>query len=930
MKKFIKALSIMLAVFMLTGAVELSAAETEALPSRGEIITAVITKTVGNVDADSFAESEDASYKLTEKRLNAMKRAGELSGGGEYINAVIPYAFNYGDGNTLLTDNERVGSDLAYLINQTAPRTQILLMKTLNAYGIVTDKAVTDAYSDAVKLGADIILLDTAVFAGKTDGSDIPAGLYELIRDAYSKGIYTVAPAGDYSVNGGNNAWSELTGSSYALASLPDVKSACAPSTLDEVIAVASRENMYYESITLTTGDGVKIGYSDTTARYEIAGNEGFTGVFDGMTLEYVQVDGQGSAEDCASVELEGKLALIKRGGLTFVEKLENAYNAGAVGAVIYDNIKNNPDAVLMSLEGAKLPAVFISAEDGALLIEAENKTLVITKGETGYIENKRGGEISEFSSRGGMELNSPEFSAVGGLVNVMPDENGGDRVASGTVYAAANFTASLALIIDQCRAKNLNLTPDELLTAMKNASLPIAYNGTDAVRTEYSPRAQGWGSVELKAPFELTSTLIHEGKPYISLGSLKRANCILKFTLTNITDTAHTYKVSASVTGESCTGFTEDESGYLRDIRQTGGSQSDSDTPMLMTAVPRAFINATIMTGENTRDTGNCNLHSEAFKPLSYTLEAGESRKISLSVRLDDATAKEYSTAFENGYFIEGYIYAEDEESGKASIPYSGFVGKLAQTPVFDEDFYSDSSAYEQTYCYTYEYNNQSRDSLMLGENVFVQGKQADRALIAFSPDNDGHGDELLFGFTLNRDVKSAHFEIYRGDGEFLYKLPIDGGLKRSYSNSDGIKQYKAMVWDGRADDNSAYVYPDGEYYFILFCTPSDGGRVQTLKMPFIIDTAAPVVEAYEISERDGKTILTVEVSDDNYVQAVRLYNAATTAEAQSIDTLAVPETTAHTVTVEFDITENQGQLYLEISDYAYNISLTRVEAGE
>jgi serine protease len=48
---------------------------------------------------------------------------------------------------------------------------------------------------------------------------------------------------------------------------------------------------------------------------------------------------GLGKAEDFAKVNVKGKFALIGRGEIKFLEKIENAINAGAVGAVIYNNV---------------------------------------------------------------------------------------------------------------------------------------------------------------------------------------------------------------------------------------------------------------------------------------------------------------------------------------------------------------------------------------------------------------------------------------------------------------------------------------------------------------------------------------------------------------------------------------------------------------
>ncbi len=64
---------------------------------------------------------------------------------------------------------------------------------------------------------------------------------------------------------------------------------------------------------------------------------------------------------------LSGAIALISRGTCFFVDKLTNAQAAGAVGAVVYDNVPNE-DLITMAAGGVALPANFVSQQDGAML----------------------------------------------------------------------------------------------------------------------------------------------------------------------------------------------------------------------------------------------------------------------------------------------------------------------------------------------------------------------------------------------------------------------------------------------------------------------------------------------------------------------------------------------------------------------------------
>lgn len=70
--------------------------------------------------------------------------------------------------------------------------------------------------------------------------------------------------------------------------------------------------------------------------------------------------------------DISGKIALIKRGGCFFSNKVKNAQDAGATAVIVMDSIPNNPVRLSMSstgLLGITIPAVFITKEIGDELI---------------------------------------------------------------------------------------------------------------------------------------------------------------------------------------------------------------------------------------------------------------------------------------------------------------------------------------------------------------------------------------------------------------------------------------------------------------------------------------------------------------------------------------------------------------------------------
>jgi aminopeptidase YwaD len=73
--------------------------------------------------------------------------------------------------------------------------------------------------------------------------------------------------------------------------------------------------------------------------------------------------------EDIPPGGLDGRVALVERGLIRFSEKVERLADAGAVGAVIYNNAQGNFQGVLSS-GGSEIPAVGICREDGERLLD--------------------------------------------------------------------------------------------------------------------------------------------------------------------------------------------------------------------------------------------------------------------------------------------------------------------------------------------------------------------------------------------------------------------------------------------------------------------------------------------------------------------------------------------------------------------------------
>ena len=91
------------------------------------------------------------------------------------------------------------------------------------------------------------------------------------------------------------------------------------------------------------------------------------------ITANLVLVDDGTAApeEGCSPLingaQLSGNIALVQRGSCTFVSKVQNAENAGAVAVMVYNNVSGGPITMGGTDPGLAIPAVMVSMADGLL-----------------------------------------------------------------------------------------------------------------------------------------------------------------------------------------------------------------------------------------------------------------------------------------------------------------------------------------------------------------------------------------------------------------------------------------------------------------------------------------------------------------------------------------------------------------------------------
>ncbi|MBQ5973392.1 MAG: S8 family serine peptidase [Oscillospiraceae bacterium] len=465
--------------------------------SRIAIIDTGLDTTHQSFDADAF------SYAISQlENAPALMTAGDIPGGlngsGTYLNAKIPYAYNYVDGNTTvnhLNDTEgehgshvagiaaanrfiKSGSSYVEAIDSVhavgmAPDAQLLIMKVFGASGGAYDSDYFAAIEDAVALKCDAANLSL--------GSGAPGWTF---ANSYQTLLNNLAASEDIgmvlSISAGNSgAFTEALNTDLYIDDV-GMHTGGSPGSFINSLGVAAAENIGATGAPLKVG-GRSIFYTETPVEQT---SRGLFASIPG-TYDFVYIDAKGTASDYSAVNgavsLSGKVVIVNRGELSFVEKGNNAtsYSPKAilianndVGTIAMDLTNYTGTAPMASI--TLVDANFIkengtSAEAGGVTYYTGSITVTDTI-EHGLVSAREDAEVASFSSWGvpGSLLMKPEITAPGGNIYSVFGTNktssgtagGSDQyeMMSGTSMAAPHITGLSAIVGQYLRETGLSV----------------------------------------------------------------------------------------------------------------------------------------------------------------------------------------------------------------------------------------------------------------------------------------------------------------------------------------------------------------------------------------------------------------------------------------------------------------------------------------
>ncbi|OFD54286.1 peptidase S8 [Bacillus mycoides] len=342
-----------------------------------------------------------------------------------------------------------------YAVKGVAPEVDLYAYRVLGPWGGGNSAGILAGIDKAIADGMDVINMSL--------GAQTNDPLYATsvaVNNAMLSGVVTVVAAGNAGPNEktlgspGTAALGISVGASDAAMSIPTFS--------------GSVSNEKFENMQLLGKD-----FPD---KLEDFGGQSLPIVFAGL----------GKPADFTGKDLNGKIALIQRGEITFDEKIKNAKNAGAKAVIVYNNADGQISAYLGEGVGL-IPSFRLSKADGERL-----KALgeVSFKFETLSNIKTEGDHLADFSSRGPVNGNydiKPDvvapgvsvFSTAPEYINDPQDGiNYGNAYVrlSGTSMASPHVAGTAALILQE----HPEYTPFDVKAALMNTSDDL--NGQNSV----------------------------------------------------------------------------------------------------------------------------------------------------------------------------------------------------------------------------------------------------------------------------------------------------------------------------------------------------------------------------------------------------------------------------------------------------------------
>jgi uncharacterized protein (TIGR03437 family) len=426
-----------------------------------------------------------------------------------------------------------------------------------------TDSVIVQAAEDAFNDGMDVLSfssggpaftgpLDTGSVCGNNPGApcDIVAYAFEQLAE---QGMVVVAAAGNENQTGiATNTYNSISSPANAPSVIAVGATTNGHQFLQAVSVLGAGVPANLQTITAIFGDGPSTEVTAPVKDATSTGNDGYA---------------------CTALpagSMTGDIALIERGpqgnACTFVLKVTNAQNAGAVGVVFYDY---DPNSFIApgGLGGTNIPAAMISNSDGlslkGFLASSPNHQATMNPNATEQSTLSTANEVAYFSSlgpaiTGGLK---PDLVATGTDMYMATQkydplgemyDPSGYTVQQGTSFSTPLVAGAAALV----KQKNSSLTGVQIKSAVVNTAAQTVTIDDSANPVDI--RSTGAGLLDTNAAINTVLTAV---PATISLGFLAQLTLpeTIPVVITNVGSGSQGLTLSLSSTSGGTSGLSID-----------------------------------------------------------------------------------------------------------------------------------------------------------------------------------------------------------------------------------------------------------------------------------------------------------------------------------------------------------------------------------
>ena len=874
----------------------------------------------------AFSNTTEVESTLTEAvikdalyELNSYEQSG-VSSQSVYVSKKIAYAYDYGDGDTdVYYSSSSHGTHVAGIIagdsstiTGVAKDAQLALMKVSNSEGYMYDDTIAAALEDCLKLNVDVVNMSLGSNSGFEVNEDNV--IYKAVKALKEAGVSVVCASG----NSYTSAYGGANESNLATSEYIDNAAIGAPASYDESISIGNVQELVWFEV-----DGNKITYTNainsTTSTY-CSFSQDILEYIDAhslsSTIDYVILkDGDeiaiGKSDDYAGIDVTNKIVVVKRGDISFEEKVQNAKANGAIGVIF---VNNSSTTIIPSITSENITAAIVTKDIGKILEDAATNSV----GQMVFDSSFKASIMHGSSSSGVTNNLNLGVDVAGYGTSIYSAGNNQTYVQmTGTSMASPNVAGVYAAVYGFVKANKATFNVDTKLEMTTLASALIMSNAdllTDLDGVLISPRSQGAGLASVSdAINSLAYISTSDGyKSKIELGENVTKDITLSLTINNY----NAFDITANLNVYVLTELLKD------------GNMSGNDTAL-------DFVINSVSNSEKIGDV------------YVISIPSGTNKTIEIDLTLSQE-ALEILNQFENGIYVEGFVELVDSANSiNLSVPFIGFYGDWDAQAMLDITAYEDDD----------DTDPYMRASTSYG--IYANSYYVPLGVFAYELGDDYEGEKP------NANEEFAALSIYSSS---MYSLGyIQLGLLRNAEYIE-VEVVDLLTNDTIYTTDASYV-PKTTYYpsysvlyggdFTLNISPysldlynneqyevivrvyrtydKDGNNeasgIYTQK--FYVDEEKPEIEKIEASEENGKYLATFTVSDNHYIQALAICTGTgssisnVTLNVEDIYPIAMEaDGVGQTTKVTYDVTDaiskaSNGYLYFYICDYAFNTNV-------